>query len=330
MAGSAAVPGPSLARIRPVGDLTVMGVLGQPIESLRDVGWVGLVAAGLLIVLAAGRRLTTYDRPAPLPLAGLAIAGAILAALAMIDEGRTVSDKLLFGVTAAAVGGQLARWRRLPAVGTPLLVLPGAYLATHATIPPDRPAILVPVVVASAILAVLVGASDRIHRLSAAAPPLLAVSMFGMFVTVPETGLILPALVAGVPAALLGGPLRIARLGSAGAAASLVLLAALVADAGQARPASIVGGLGCLGVLAVEPLVRAIHPRLPPPPDDWRSPQLLGLAAIHVFVVVVAARIGGLRESVVAAAGITGGGAALAAVALARLLAEEGRGPGHD
>jgi hypothetical protein len=189
----------------------------------------------------------------------------------------------------------------------------------------DRPAVVGPSVVAGAVLAALVGESDRIHGASAAGPPLLAVSIFGMYSTIPETGQILPALVVAVPISLVGGPVRLARLGSPGAAAAVVLLAAIVAEGGQTRPSSILGGLACLGVLALEPVVRAAASAASPaaaPPDDWRSPYLLRLTTIHVVVVVIAARVAGLREDLTSAAVIVAVTGALAAAALFAMVRE--------
>jgi hypothetical protein len=124
-----------------------------------------------------------------------------------------------------------------------------------------------------------------------------------------------------VPIALLGGPLRLARLGAAGSAASVVLLAAVAAEGGQTRAASIVGGLAGLGVLALDPVARWLGARMQgwspaPPPASWRSPGMLRLVALHVAVVLVAARIAGLREGLKQSTAIAALTATVALIAL--------------
>ena len=151
-------------------------------------------------------------------------------------------------------------------------MLPGAAVAVEAMHIEDRPTVIWPTVLVAAALAAAVADADLSLARSAVGPPLLAVSAFGMYVTVPETGQILPVLVVIVPIALVGAPLVLARLGTAGSAAIVVLLAAVVAEGGQQRAASIVGGLASVGVLALEPVARAIVPRARPWPGDWRDP----------------------------------------------------------
>ena len=161
----------------------------------------------------------------------------------------------------------------------------------------------------------------------AGGPPLLAVSILGMYATIPETGQILPVAVVAVPIALVGGPARLARLGTAGAAASVVLLVAVVAEGGQARPASIVGGLASFGVLALEPMARRVAPATAAPPDRWASGAMAVLVAVHVVVVAVASRIAGLRGSGAEALVIVAAAAALGLAALGRHMEHRTR---HD
>jgi hypothetical protein len=96
----------------------------------------------------------------------------------------------------------------------------------------------------------------------------------------------------------------------------VVLLVAIVAEGGQPRAASIVGGVACLGVLALDPLVRAFVPGAGPAPDDWWSPRLWLLVAVHVVVVAIASRVAGLRGDASGAIVIVAVTAALAAGAL--------------
>jgi hypothetical protein len=79
----------------------------------------------------------------------------------------------------------------------------------------------------------------------------------------------------------------------AGALVAAGLLVWMVATDGAARPGSIVGGLACLGVLAVEPPARRLAGRRPGGPLP--APVL---AAAHLVLVAVAARVVGRRETV--------------------------------
>jgi hypothetical protein len=104
---------------------------------------------------------------------------------------------------------------------------------------------------------------------------------------------------AALPPALLGWPGPLARgglvaLGPAGSLAGAALVVWVVATDGAARPGSMVGGLACLGVLAVEPVARRLAGRGP----GGRPLPPLPLAAAHLALVAVAARVVGRRETV--------------------------------
>jgi hypothetical protein len=294
-----------------------MDDLDQSLDVARQVGPVGLIVALGLVLVAHSRGHAPGHRRQPLALGGVALAAAALVAIAMSDDGAAVTGTQVLGVSVAGIGAQVASWIRLPVWARPLLVLPGAALTVDA-MEIVRPAVVGPTIVATAVLAVLVAETDRIHAATAAGPPLLAASIFGMYASIPETGTILPVLIVAIPIGAVGGPLRVACLGTAGAEATVVLLAAVVAQGGQHRPASIVGGLATLGVLALEPLARALARRVRPAPENWRSPRLLGLSAMHVIVVFVAARVAGLRHDLRSAVLIV---MATAGLALAVLIA---------
>lgn len=299
---------------------TGMDALDAPLDMARQVGFVGLAAAaGLGLVALIARRLPGGSRFVPLPAAGLALAAASMIAITVAEGPERTGSRQAVGVAGAALGGLVAA--RLPWLLRPLLVVPGAILTIDAMDLDDRSAVVVPTAVAAAVLAVLVAEADRVHASSAAGPPLLLASIVGLYITVPETGQILSVMVVAVPIALLGGPLRLARLGAAGSAASVVLLAAVAAEGGQTRAASIVGGLAGLGVLALDPVARWLGARMQgwspaPPPASWRSPGMLRLVALHVAVVLVAARVAGLREGLKQSTAIAALTATVALIAL--------------
>lgn len=272
--------------------VTLGSPLEAPMDAAREVGAVGVAAALVLAAVALALR----SRVRPLPAAGLAMAAAGLVAIAMADNDEAGGSGHVAGVALAAAAGWLGEQLRLPALARALLVVPGAAVAVNAMQIEDRPTVVWPTVVVAAALAVAVALSDRSLARSAAGPPLLAVSVFGMYATVPETGQILPVLVVVVPVALVGAPLALARLGAAGSAAVMVLLAAVVAEGGQVRAASIVGGLASVGVLALEPVARRLVPVARPWPSTWRDRRVLLLAALQAAVVLVTSRVAGIGD----------------------------------
>lgn len=312
---------------------TGMDALDAPLDMARQVGLVGLAAAaGLAVVALIVGRLPGGRRLVPLPAAGLALAAASMIAITVAEGPERTGSRQAVGVAAAALGGLVATW--LPWPVRPLLVLPGALLTIDSMGLDDRSEVIVPTAVVAAVLAALVGQADRVHAATAAGPPLLLASIVGMYITIPETGQILPILVVAVPIALVGGPVRLARLGAAGSAASLALLASIVAEGGQPRAASIVGGLASLGVLALDPVARWLADRVrgwsaAPPPASWRSPAMVRLVALHLAVVLVASRVAGLREGLKQSTAIAGLTAIVALFALLAFNRDMERGEPH-
>jgi hypothetical protein len=121
---------------------------------------------------------------------------------------------------------------------------------------------------------------------------LIPVTVFGVWATTPETQHAVVLAGAAIPIALLGWPRPLASLGGAGAALTVGLVAWVGAVDGFARPGAIVGAFGCLGVLALEPLVRKAGIAVR---DPWV------LAAVHVGLVAVCSRVAGLSTSAVSA-----------------------------
>jgi hypothetical protein len=312
----------------PLASPPVTALLAGPLEAPLDVagesGWVGLVAAAVLAVAALALRPVRR----PLPAAGLAMAAAGLVAVAIADTDEAGGSLQVLGIAAAAAGAWAGRLLRLPLAIRPVLVVPGVAMTVEAMELADRSTVVWPTVIVAAVLVALVADADESLAGSAAGPPLLAVSIFGMYVTIPETDQILPVLVAAVPIALLGAPLGLARLGAAGSGAELALLAAVVAEGGQARAASIVGGLACTGVLALEPVARRLVPDAPAWPSDWRTPPILALAGLHAVIVLVAARVAGLRDDLEGATAIAAVTGAAGLVALVVTLRNVERAPG--
>jgi hypothetical protein len=139
---------------------------------------------------------------------------------------------------------------------------------------------------------------DR-RRADGLALPLWAVTVAGVWATVPDVESAVVVLGAALPPALLGWPGPLARsglvsLGVAGSLAGAALLVWVVATDGAGRPGSMVGGLACLGVLGVEPLARRLGGRGPGGPPL----PAVALLAAHLVLVAFASRVVGRRETV--------------------------------
>lgn len=126
---------------------------------------------------------------------------------------------------------------------------------------------------------------------------LLLGTLFGIYVTVPDTELAIVALAAAIPIAALPQV-------RAGGSASLAIVAVIAASGGVPRTASLVGALGCLGVLAL--------------PMGDKAPWW-GRLAVHAAVVLVASRVAGLGQDPLLAAVIVVAALAVAAALLPRL-----------
>jgi hypothetical protein len=122
--------------------------------------------------------------------------------------------------------------------------------------------------------------SDR--RLPLLTFGLFAISALGVYATVPDTeqarvlvGALLPFAVVALAAS------RVSEPAGPTAVAALLAWAALVGGVG--RPGSVVGALGCFGVLALGPLTT--------------RGGAVRLVVVHVGVVLLASRVAGLRQS---------------------------------
>ena len=171
-----------------------------------------------------------------------------------------------------------------------------------------RPELPWPVLaVATAAVAAALAGFDRRWRRLGLLPVLLASTAAGIWATVPDVEAALVLFGAAVPMTVLGrpGPLAHrwagpppARFGVAGSVAVAGVLVWAVATGGAARPGSVVGGLACLGLLAVEPAVRLLDPARRSPLDPLeRRPGLAWAAlAVQLVLVAVAARVVGRPE----------------------------------
>ena len=238
-------------------------------------------------------------------LAGLVmgmIALAVGLVLALAGRGRGTAPVPVAGVlfaVALVAGVQLT-------LGLPGEPVPGPFLGLLA-------------VAVAVFVAALLADFDARWRHRGLGPVLLTVSLLGVYATVPDTEMALVAVGAALPLSLLDWPRPLAAWGRAGAWTVAGSLLWVVASGGAGRGSAIVGGVACLGLLAVEPVARWLHPdrrsvlaRLPDGPLG--APVA---AAVQLALVFVASRVAGTQPSVAGAA----------AVAIGLALATTGNAP---
>jgi hypothetical protein len=253
---------------------------------------------------ARGRRV--------LPLGGLLIAvGFVVGA----RHSSHLPDSVAVGLALLALGGLVtgvvARYRAwLGLLGVAIALPGGVVLATHLQVASGRaprPSWIAPLVVASiAIGGPLVANFDR--RFGARGWPLVlyAVTVVGVYATVPDTERALVLLGVSVPLLLLGWPVALMSLGSAGSYAAVGALVWVAATDGRGRQTAIIGAIACLGLLVIEPAARLLRGRRATvlavlPTSIW---TVLPVAGTHLAIVYVASRIAGLRHAIGAAATI--------------------------
>jgi hypothetical protein len=255
---------------------------------------------------------------------------------------------LLLGLAAALACAAAWAWRRRhrPGAATPVaglaLAAAGAIGLAATSGGPTTLALPWPAIaVAAGAAGALLADFDRRWQRHGLALPLLAVSAAGIYLTVPDVEAAVVVLGVVLPMSLLGWPGPLARsrhggarrqraadapaqpppsLGAAGALATAGLLVWTVTTGGVGRSSSVVGGLGCLGLLAVEPVARLLDPRRRGPLASLAPRQVPWSAfAAHLVLVGVAARVVG-RQTTVQGALLLGVLALAAALAAALVV----------
>lgn len=267
----------------PISDLLAL-------EGFRTGLLFGFVAAlGIALVVVVGRSAR--------PWAGAAFA---LAGIAALDDQYRVDTVAIAGVVLLVAAGFLVAgrapvWQLAAAVpGTAVVAIAAGDLA--------RPGWAVPMIAGTTLVGGMLTASyDRVLGARGLAPVLLAVTALGVYLTTPDTEHSAVLLGVALPVALLACPWPLATLGVGGSFGSVAVLAWVVAIDGVGRDGAIVGAVACLGMLAVEPVVRGVTGgrRLPPAPVPLRYSATV--VVVHVVLVAACSRIGGLRSSAVEA-----------------------------
>jgi len=249
--------------------------------------------AAVTVALTGGCISRLYVKR-PAPIAAILMAGATFAALAQI-QGTSVW--LLVALVALVAGAALATVLGLSTSIWPLLLAPGALvLAYHSGL--GGPAWVSHLV----FVTVLIGSALAVHfdhrdHLVALGPALALMSIGGLFLCAPDTDQALVLLGASVLVGTTGWPLRLTRLGSIGIPAWVALFTWVVATGGIARPSPILAGIACLGVLALEPAVVALHSRMHEAlPENSPARSTILVLGAHLLFVLVASRVAGIRS----------------------------------
>jgi len=265
-------------------------------------GWVlGWVLLPIVVGIGWSTRSRRHGRRSPWGLAGPAWVIGSLMALDGWAGHRTVFDvpgQLLAGLALLVLAGEMAYRTPNPKVFGCILGIPGAVLVGTAT---DfrGPGWIAPLVIVATIVGGTFAAEvDRRAARLGLGPVLWLVTVFGVYVTVPDTELIRPLVGVALPLAVAGWPLRAARIGPGGVAAGVGLLMWVAGIEGYGRPGSIVGASGALGLLLVEPVGRRFLVRRVTP---WARRLSvggfeLGFVAAHMAVVAYATRVAGFAD----------------------------------
>ncbi len=259
-----------------------------------------LAAVGLAIKLVAADR-----RRRIIPGAGLLIAIGFVAG---VRRAPRLPTSVAVGLALLAAGGlaagRLSRRHPGRAFAGIVLAMPGTLvLAAHIHVPPvhasNKAPWIAPFVVASIVVcAPLVADFDR--RFADRGWPLLlyAISVVGVFFTVPDTERALVLLGVSLPMILLGWPFTFASLGFGGSYAAVGVLVWVSATEGRGRHTAIIGGIACLGLIVIEPAARLLRRGRATVFEGlsrsrWMVPPI---ATLHLVLVFVASRVAGIRR----------------------------------
>jgi hypothetical protein len=250
-----------------------------------------------------------FRRPAPIAglVVAIAFAGAVRPARAFSVDGfghtglpTNVGHGLAYLAIAGLATGLLAMWQRSLALLGLVLSIPGAVMLTHDTNLPSLHWVAPLVVLSTVVGGTLVVDFDHRHRKRGWAPVMFAITVVGMYFTVPDTEVALVLLGAVLPLVLLGWPVPLTSIGAVGAYPAVGALVWTAAYEGRGRPSAIVAGVACLGLFVVEPVTRILlglrRTIFDALPRRWWL--AIPVAVAHLVLVFVAARVAGLRHGV--------------------------------
>lgn len=211
------------------------------------------VALAVVVIVVAARESALRTSAEPVDVGWLAVVGFVVALF--VSHHLLISTAL--GLALLLAGGAVAQWQQLSALPHLALLVPGAVvLADARALRPLLPRWAIVLVIIATIVGGWAGAAlDRNSELRGLAPVVYAVTAVGLYATVPDTDF---ALVLGgvlVPYALVSIAGPAVRTGAAGAAGLAGAVCVVAAIGGYGRPSAIIGGVGCLALLYLAPLL---------------------------------------------------------------------------
>jgi hypothetical protein len=229
----------------------------------------------------------------------IGLAATTAAAVAM-NIARPLSDRVWAGLGLLALAGAAFPWtRRIPVL--PMVVtLPGAWLISQSGLP-GGPWVVYLVIVVAALSGPLISWFDEEADLSPIPAWLFAISVAGVWVTVPDTEEALVLLGAMAIPTLLAWPLGVARLGAIGGHSLVGLYMWVVVWGGRGREGSIVGAAAALGMLVAAPLGAWVARKQKVTTTGW---SWICLIVIQLLLVAITARVAGFRVDPTAAVAI--------------------------
>jgi hypothetical protein len=254
----------------------------------RDSLAVGVIALVIVAILVWWRSRDARRWFEPVEWGWLAVLGVISA----LDLTGHLLPSTALGLALLLIAGAVTQRWRLSTVWLAALMLPGAVVIGAAlALRQILPAWANAAVILGTVIGGCTGATLDRHRESRGYAPLLfAVSSAGLYATVPDTDFAL--ILAGVllPMGLLCLPRYRMITGAAGAAGLSGCVCVVAAIGGYGRPSAIVGGIACLGVVALAPALAKLASSVKAGRREL-MPSLV--IAIHVVLVWYAARIAG-------------------------------------
>jgi hypothetical protein len=255
----------------------------------------GLIAAVLGGLGAVSWRANTGK---PGRVVGALFTGA--AALSM-NVAMEVPAEVWLGLAVLGIGGLLSRSKSLT-IGV-MAAIPGAWLIAGSL--EIGSASWTSWFLLAALIggAALAGRTDDELSVPILGPLLLALTIGGVYLAVPDTEEMLVLAGAITPLALLGWPSNVSKIGSSGSYMAVGILVWAAWWGGMGRPAAIVGAVSCLGMLLLVPLCRRSrdHPAL--------------VVGLHLILVAAGSRLAAQQSDPNLAAllaGVAVGGAYIA------------------
>jgi len=291
--------------------------------------WLGFGAAGIAALAVGVTWLGGGRRGQLVPVAGLVLVIGWLVGMSAVETSETAVDPdpsvpalvlLAFGSAVAAGGSGMPR-RRVPIRWVALL--PGALLLALLSEAPAWAELAATVAIVVGTLGL--GRIDKRGGAVGAGPVLVAVSVAGVWVTVPDTDAVVASLGAAVPFGLLAFPYPLATVGRVFCGPVVGALVWNTLVGGLGRDGALVGGLASLGLLLIVPFVDPRADRPLARSAQWQAlPQLM---AVQIALVLYASRIAGAPDSALAAAVLAAVGITVVAVVLVRTDVWRGVGP---